>query len=1439
VKAATLEIDVVIGELARLQSDLTAVKQGIGQTMGEAVRQHQLAERAATRYVDALEREAVAVGKTAIEVKKLEIAANAAAAEASGFNGLAEAIRATGSAVVSARIEAEKEAVAIRDAAAAHAAFEAAARRGALAMREEAAEAERLQKSADMRLATAAHAAFEAAVRRGTDAMREQEAVAARRDVEEHSRLAGQVQGAHASWEADAAAAERLRASTDPLYAATKRLNTELAESTRLYHAGMTAPEEYARQQAVLQRRLVETADAHRVAATAAQGNAFALKMTAIQIPDIVQGLLTGQKPMTVFLQQGGQIAQIAQMAEGGIAGYARSVGALALRFAPLIGAAGAAFGAFELIKSSVEDDAGLQAYSKTLGLTHSEMKKLKDVGVTTGDVMVGIWKTLNADSSLGDFIAKAKKWFGELRDDTIMVMKVVGETMYATFVGGYRASIETWRQWPAALADLTIQGANKAIAAVQALLNWTITGLNKLPGIDIGQVELGRLKNDYAGAGAAVGAVYASEFTKAAGEADKFFSTAEQNIIKASKERLKTQADEISYNRRASEAAAAKRKADREAEEAAKKAAKVLEDLAEQRARFAGEGVAETQKLVDSWNKLDVSKSLDKDLGQLGKYFDKNGIGVQMERQKQAFDDAADSVKRYADAFAEPFGRAGGAISSATKALVDYQTMREQIAQGVASKALTENQAAEKTAKNQIDAYASITGAAKGFFSEHSKIYKALQAAETTFRAVQLAMSIAAMVQNTAETGLSVANSTVRATAAGTAGIAAQAKLPFPANIAAMAATAAALVGVGVAVLGSIGGGGKNTLPAANTGTGTVLGDGTAQSDSIKRSIDALKDVDTINNSFAREMAASLKSIDAQIGGLASVLVRSGNISADSSVAQGFQKNIIGKALSSLDTVPILGLAGAILGPILGNLFGTKTSVIGSGIYSGAQSIGDIMSNGIDAQTYSDVQKKKKLFGITTSTKYSTVYGGAVDDSVAQQFSLILKSFDDAIVAAAGPLGAATGDIQNTLNSFVFSLGKIDLSGLSGTEIQDKLNAVFGAAADDMAQAAFPFITQYQKVGEGAFETLTRVASTVEAVTNSLDQLGLSVGNLGIGGKMNIADQFESVSAMTDAVDSYFASFYNKQEQAAARTAQFSKVFDSLGLTMPSTLAAFRSLVEAQDLTTAAGQATYATLLQLAPAFADLQTSLLGAKSAADILSEREDLQNQLLQLTGDTAAIRAAELAKLDPSNRILQQQIYAVQDAQKAADAAAQLKEAWTSVGDSIMDEVKRIRGLTDVGTPQGFAALLGQFNAATAAARAGDQDAAKSLPTLSQSLLTAAAAAATSQQELNRVQAQTAASLEATYAAISAFSGGAATPSTAAAALASAAGASAGSTSSGDATAASIAGLRQELADTRADLKNALATIAGNTGGIKKSIDNVTGPSGDTLQISAAA
>lgn len=106
-----------------------------------------------------------------------------------------------------------------------------------------------------------------------------------------------------------------------------------------------------------------------------------------------------------------------------------------------------------------------------------------------------------------------------------------------------------------------------------------------------------------------------------------------------------------------------------------------------------------------------------------------------------------------------------------------------------------------------------------------------------------------------------------------------------------------------------------------------------------------------------------------------------------------------------------------------------------------------------------------------------------------------------------------------------------------------------------------------------------------------------------------------------------------------------------------------------------------------------------------------------------------------------------------AEAAKRAAEETKRAWQSVADSLSDEIRRIKGELLGDTSQGQSYYMAQFNAATTAARAGDQAAANMLPELSQAVLDIARSTAGSLADLQFLQSTTIASLSATRAIIS--------------------------------------------------------------------------------------
>lgn len=106
---------------------------------------------------------------------------------------------------------------------------------------------------------------------------------------------------------------------------------------------------------------------------------------------------------------------------------------------------------------------------------------------------------------------------------------------------------------------------------------------------------------------------------------------------------------------------------------------------------------------------------------------------------------------------------------------------------------------------------------------------------------------------------------------------------------------------------------------------------------------------------------------------------------------------------------------------------------------------------------------------------------------------------------------------------------------------------------------------------------------------------------------------------------------------------------------------------------------------------------------------------------------------------------------------ASAADSIKSAWQSITDSVWGEVKRIRGLLEGSGQDGFAAAQARFSIASAQANAGDQDAYKSLPELSRAMLDLAENNTSTLIELQRIRAQTAASLTATATGVSTAQG----------------------------------------------------------------------------------
>lgn len=594
--------------------------------------------------------------------------------------------------------------------------------------------------------------------------------------------------------------------------------------------------------------------------------------------------------------------------------------------------------------------------------------------------------------------------------------------------------------------------------------------------------------------------------------------------------------------------------------------------------------------------------------------------------------------ISDFGSSIASSFGEAASAMGSMFDALVNLTKATDAYSEA----RVKANDDPKKLAKLENDyfgvqmkGYADVSKSVQTFFGKKTALGKAAHAMEMGFTAVRIAMQIkevgvqlwadsqkvaSSFMSTMAQMSDAIGLSSVLATL----GVINQAQGdPYSAPIR-MAAMAAIMAGLGFAVFG---GGTSGSFAAENKGTGTVLGDKSKASESITKALESLSDIGTTTNRYSAQMAASLKNIESNISGLASLLVRSGDIeNSASGISTGFKMSSYGStidnsfnSMSKIMSTTLLdkttgGLLSGVtntIGKLVGGLFGTSTKIKGQGIFGSNQSIESIINNGFQAQYYDDIQTKKKTLGITTSTSNKTIYADASSE-LEQQFTKIITDTADSIRVAGKVIGMTNDQITQSLNSFVVSIGKINTQGKTGTEIQDLLTNIFSANADKMAQAVAPGFEKLQKVGEGYYETLVRVATTLEQANTALDLASVKMYDISKDGAIaasNLVDGFGTISDFVSAMSDYSNNFFTEEEIISKTTSQLDKVFKSLGITMPKTRDEYKKLVESQDLTTEAGQAMFTTLINLSSIFSDI------TKPAEEAATKLKDFTKTIIE--------------------------------------------------------------------------------------------------------------------------------------------------------------------------------------------------------------------------------
>ncbi len=528
-------------------------------------------------------------------------------------------------------------------------------------------------------------------------------------------------------------------------------------------------------------------------------------------------------------------------------------------------------------------------------------------------------------------------------------------------------------------------------------------------------------------------------------------------------------------------------------------------------------------------------------------------------------FDSALGGIHAMAGAFDSMVN----SIAANTKALAENAKMQKlnettvnpaEKAANVAKYAKEEAALNNANIKLQLTGASQIAGAAAKLFDQKSTAAKAFHAIEVTLSIARLAMDAKEIAMSVIKTGKNLI-----------AGASAMFRDLGPWGFAGVAAMLATMAAVGFAVSG--GGSGSNMEPPkTDTGTGTVLGDKSATSESVTKTWDLLKSIHASEYTELRGINAGINSLVSGITGTITAVFQGGGL--------------ITRAVSS--SASALGFSSS------------KQSISASGLNIGAISVADAMSGGQVTGNQFDTVKTEKSswWGLSKSTSYDTYYK-ALDSKVTSSISMVFKSMGEVMTEAAKLLG---GDLKQKVSAYIIPAMSIDINGLSGEEASKKLNGVISAALDTMASSVFGAIVgQYQKLGEGMLETAMRIVSEVAVVKDALATSGLSLANNAIAISDALVQAAGGLAEFQKQFQAYFDKFYtNNEKQAASYTSLSASLLTVLEV-LPQTREGYRKLIEGLDLTNTLDQQRYSLLLSLSAAadtyYSGLEAQMTTAK--------------------------------------------------------------------------------------------------------------------------------------------------------------------------------------------------------------------------------------------------
>ena len=262
-------------------------------------------------------------------------------------------------------------------------------------------------------------------------------------------------------------------------------------------------------------------------------------------------------------------------------------------------------------------------------------------------------------------------------------------------------------------------------------------------------------------------------------------------------------------------------------------------------------------------------------------------------------------------------------------------------------------------------------------------------------------------------------------------------------------------------------------------------------------------------------------------------------------------------------------------------------------------------------------------------------------------------------------------------------------MSLIEGIDLNSVANAELLASLLKLGPALDEIITANEKIASDAADVQRAFGLIPSAFEDAIAQMGLAVSDL----PNTLGGMQEFITGLTEADQAALRPFISNLESFITVADEASEALDSTtrdlsGLTrsLEDEIALLQAAdpemerinMRIRDLTEQAGDD--AGVLSLIDSLQELEVGALNSARATAITNERLGLERQLLQLQGDSAAIRNLERAALDESNRALFDRINALQDAQAAeVEAARREQEAAQAAEQAAQQATQRAQAI----------------------------------------------------------------------------------------------------------------------------------------------------------------